>query len=267
MWASTPSTRDDGRVAQPDPDAEWWTTSDVAAYLGVQVGTVSAYRARGQMPAPDRTVGRTHLWRPLQVQAWRPSRDSRPREQQDEAPLEPGQPWRRHGERMIYDSEWMRLSLVDVELPGGDRFEHHVITLKPAAVVALPSEDERQVLLLWRHRFVPDLWNWELPGGLMDKGESAETTARRELEEETGYSARSLEHVVTYEPLIGMVSSPHHIFVGRGPVRLGEATELDEAATSEWVDLDRVPQMVREGTVANSGTLVAVLAVLSCLAP
>lgn len=44
----------------PDPQAEWWTTSDVAAYLGVGVATVSAYNRRAQMPPPDKTIGRTH---------------------------------------------------------------------------------------------------------------------------------------------------------------------------------------------------------------
>jgi uncharacterized protein DUF664 len=46
----------------PDPEAEWWTMSDVAAYVHVQVSTVANYRKRGQMPAPDATVGRTHMW-------------------------------------------------------------------------------------------------------------------------------------------------------------------------------------------------------------
>ncbi len=61
-------------VTQADPHAEWWTTSDVAAYLGISVGTVSAYRGRGQMPAPDQTLGRTHLWRPSRIEAWHQSR-------------------------------------------------------------------------------------------------------------------------------------------------------------------------------------------------
>lgn len=55
---------------QPDLGAEWWTTSDVAAYLGLNVATVSAYRARGQMPPPDMTVGRTHMWRPERIVSW-----------------------------------------------------------------------------------------------------------------------------------------------------------------------------------------------------
>jgi hypothetical protein len=68
-------------VDAPDPEAEWWTSSDVAAYLGVTIGTVSTYRARGQMPAPDQTIGRTHVWRPARIIEWhksRPGRGGRP---------------------------------------------------------------------------------------------------------------------------------------------------------------------------------------------
>lgn len=59
---------------KPDPSAEWWTTSDVAAYLGVKVATVSSYRIREQMPEPDLTVGRTHVWHPATIIEWHESR-------------------------------------------------------------------------------------------------------------------------------------------------------------------------------------------------
>lgn len=58
----------------PDPAAEWWTTSDVATYIGVGVATVSAYRSRGSMPEPDMTVGRTHMWRPVRIVEWHAAR-------------------------------------------------------------------------------------------------------------------------------------------------------------------------------------------------
>jgi hypothetical protein len=61
-------------IATPDPEAEWWTTTDVAVYLGLQVGTVSSYRQRGQMPAPDVTIGRTHVWRPQRIIEWHEGR-------------------------------------------------------------------------------------------------------------------------------------------------------------------------------------------------
>jgi hypothetical protein len=58
----------------PDPTAQWWTTSDVAAYLGLRIGTVSSYRKRGQMPEPDMTVGRTHVWKPARIIEWHEGR-------------------------------------------------------------------------------------------------------------------------------------------------------------------------------------------------
>jgi hypothetical protein len=64
-------------MGTPDTTAEWWTTTDVASYLGVTVGTVSSYRGRGQMPAPDQTIGRTHVWRPARIIEWHQARPGR----------------------------------------------------------------------------------------------------------------------------------------------------------------------------------------------
>ena len=61
-------------ASEPDRKAQWWTTSDVAAYLGLRVGTVSSYRQRGQMPAPDATFGRTHVWQPSRIVDWHEGR-------------------------------------------------------------------------------------------------------------------------------------------------------------------------------------------------
>lgn len=62
---------------RPRPEAEWWTTSEVAAYLGVRTPTISAYRNRGQMPEPDRKLGRTQLWRPQTIIEWQRTRPGR----------------------------------------------------------------------------------------------------------------------------------------------------------------------------------------------
>lgn len=59
-------------VEDVDPKTdEWWTTADVARYLGLQIGTVSSYRMRGQMPLPERRIGRTWVWRPKAIVEWR----------------------------------------------------------------------------------------------------------------------------------------------------------------------------------------------------
>ena len=261
--------RDDDRVASPDMTAEWWTTSEVAAYLGLRIGTVSSYRQREQMPPPDKTLGRTHLWRPATITNWQSRRprvgDEPAKVTSDPTPNDQSSQWAVHGERTLYDNEWVRLSLVDVELPDGQRFEHHVVTLSPAAMTAV-LDDQDRVLLMWRHRFASDTWNWELPGGVIDHGEEAATAAGREVEEETGYRVGSLEHFVTFEPMIGMVRSAHHVFIGRNPVKIGEPTETTEMQRMAWIPLDDVPQLIAEGKVSGSGTLVGLLHLLSARA-
>jgi hypothetical protein len=71
--------------------------------------------------------------------------------------------WTVHGERTLYASEWVGLGLVDVEVPGGARFEHHVVRLPREAVGTVVHDPQRGVLLLWRHRFITDSWGWEVP--------------------------------------------------------------------------------------------------------
>jgi hypothetical protein len=75
--------------------------------------------------------------------------------------------WRRFGERTVYDNRWVRLGLVDVGAPNGERWEYHVVHLGRIAV-ALIVDDQDRVLMLWRYRFITEQWGYELLGGLVD---------------------------------------------------------------------------------------------------
>ncbi|MFK0289210.1 NUDIX domain-containing protein [Streptomyces sp. NPDC090442] len=172
------------------------------------------------------------------------------------------EPWQIHGERTIYDNRWVKLALVDVEPPGVERFEHHVVRLHHVAISAV-QDDQDRVLMLWRYRFVADQWGWELPGGIVDEGEDPHATALRECEEETGWRPDFLEHVVTYQPMIGMVDSPHEIYVGRGAKFVSEPTDTEEAGHVAWVPLSDIPGMMARGELLGSGTLVALLHLLA----
>ncbi|NLU68485.1 NUDIX domain-containing protein [Streptomyces sp. HNM0574] len=172
------------------------------------------------------------------------------------------EPWTIHGERRIYDNKWMATDLVDVEPPGVERFEHHVVRLQHVVITAV-LDDQDRVLMLWRYRFVPQAWGWELPGGIVDAGEDSAEAARREVEEETGWRPESLEHVVTFQPMVGMVDSPHEIYVARGAKRIGEPTDREEAGHIEWVPLADVRGLMKRGDLMGSGTLVALLHILA----
>ncbi|WP_329614468.1 GntR family transcriptional regulator [Streptomyces brevispora] len=172
------------------------------------------------------------------------------------------EPWRIHGQRDLYDNRWVKLQLWDVEPPGVDSFEHHVVKLHHVAITAV-LDDQDRVLMMWRYRFVPQQFGWELPGGIVDAGEEPADTAMREVIEETGWRPKALEHVVTYQPMVGMVDSPHEIFVGQGAERVGDPSDLEEAGHIEWVPLADIPGLMARGELMGSGTLVALLHILA----
>jgi 8-oxo-dGTP pyrophosphatase MutT (NUDIX family) len=174
------------------------------------------------------------------------------------------EPWTTYGEQSIYDNQWVKLGLVEVQPPGLERFEHHVVRLGHVVIIALVDERER-VLMLRRYRFIPGRSAWELPGGMVEPGEDPAEAACREAEEETGWRPRVVQHVVTFQPMIGMVDSPHDVFIGWDATRVGAPSDLEEAGPVEWVPLSEMPGLMARGELAGAGTLVAVLHLMAGL--
>lgn len=167
--------------------------------------------------------------------------------------------WTVHGERSLYDSAWMRLALVDVELPSGARFEHHVLRMPAEAAGVVVDDPERGVLLLWRHRFITDTWGWEIPAGRVDEGETPEQAAARETLEETGWRPGALRHLVTYHPHNGTSDATFHVHLAVEATHVGAPTDPDEAERIEWLSWDEVRAEIRAGRVRDGLSLTGLL--------
>ena len=172
--------------------------------------------------------------------------------------------WHVHGERSLYDSEWVRLSLVDVELPSGRRFEHHVVRMPASAagvVVTDPGHDG--VLLLWRHRFTTDTWGWEIPAGRVDAGETPTEAGHRETLEETGWRPGPLRPLVSYFPYNGISDGTFHLFAAERADHVAAPADTDEAERVAWVPWDEVRVAIDAGQVGDGLSLTALLWVLA----
>lgn len=167
--------------------------------------------------------------------------------------------WTVHGERALYDSEWMRLVLADVELPDGVRFDHHVVRFPRAASGTVVHDAERGLLLLWRHRFITDTWGWEIPAGGMDHDESPEAAAHRETLEETGWEPGPLRLLTKYSPSNGATDQVFNLFVADGATYVGEPQDPFESERIEWVAVDEVRKLVTNGQVQDGLSLTALL--------
>ncbi|MGH9132502.1 MAG: NUDIX hydrolase [Ilumatobacteraceae bacterium] len=167
--------------------------------------------------------------------------------------------WTVHGERVIYDSEWIRLALTDVELPSGKRFEHHVVRMPCDAAGTVVDVAGRGVLLLWRHRFTTDTWGWEIPAGRVDEGETPAAAAERETVEESGWRPGPLELMTTYYPHNGLSDSTFHLFASTSAEHVGDPTDGDEAERVEWVAWPDVLDEMHAGHVGDGLSLTALL--------
>jgi 8-oxo-dGTP pyrophosphatase MutT (NUDIX family) len=153
----------------------------------------------------------------------------------------------------------MNLALVDVEIPGGERFEHHVIRASAGAAGTVVHDPERGVLLLWRHRFTTDTWGWEVPAGRIDPGETAVEAATRESVEETGWRPGPLRHLLTFHPNNGQSDLAFHLFLASGATYEGEPLDRAEAERIEWLPLPAVRAALRNGQVLDGLSLAALL--------
>lgn len=167
--------------------------------------------------------------------------------------------WIEHGERAIYDSPWVSLHLVDVEVPGGERFDHHVIRRDLPAAGVVVHDPDRGLLLLYRHRFITRTWGWEVPAGKVEAGEAIADAAAREVLEETGWRAGPLRPLYGYFPTSGISDLRFEVFVADGATYVGDPSDPSESSRIEWQSIDEVRRMVRAGEISDGLSLTAVL--------
>jgi 8-oxo-dGTP pyrophosphatase MutT (NUDIX family) len=166
--------------------------------------------------------------------------------------------WVVHGERTVYESPWVSVALVDVQVPGGDRFEHHVVRM-PGDASGVVATAGGRVLLIHRHRFITDSIGWEIPAGRVEKGEEPIEAARRETLEETGWRPGPLSLLFSYFPSIGLMDQRFNIFLADGAEHIGEPADSSESDWVEWIAISELPALIRQGEIQDGYSLTALL--------
>jgi 8-oxo-dGTP pyrophosphatase MutT (NUDIX family) len=169
--------------------------------------------------------------------------------------------WTIHGERVVDETRRLRLSIAEVELPDGVKFEQYVLRIPPAAMMVV-IDDRDRVLMAWRHRFIIDRWVWELPGGYVDPGEDPAACAIREFEEETGWRPLEAQPLVTCQPIVGSADAANLLFVSYGAENVGHPPDINEAERVEWLPLDSVRGLIADGKIVGSSAIIGLLMVL-----
>ncbi|TDP91830.1 NUDIX hydrolase [Labedaea rhizosphaerae] len=166
--------------------------------------------------------------------------------------------WKNLEEKPVYENQWFKVNLADVELPNGRHLDHYVIRQRAVALTAAVN-DANEVLLLWRHRFITNTSGWELPAGVVENTETVEQAAAREFLEETGWRAGVLHPLMTIEPSNGLSDALHHVYWADGATYVGHPEDDFESGRREWVSLRRVPDLVNKGEIRSANAVAALL--------
>ncbi|MFD3459700.1 NUDIX hydrolase [Nocardia fluminea] len=170
--------------------------------------------------------------------------------------------WTILGEQVLDENRHIRLSTADIRLPDGVEFTQYVARM-PRCAMTLVLNDSREVLLMYRHRWIIDQWVWELPGGYVDHAEDVALAAAREVEEETGWRPRTMQHLVTYQPAIGTLDQPQEVYLARGADLTDTPPDINEAEAIRWVPLDEAVVMIDRGEIIGAATVVGVYRALT----
>jgi ADP-ribose pyrophosphatase len=178
-----------------------------------------------------------------------------------------GAGFRQVGEEVIHQSWIMRLVRGEFEGPDGSRFTREFI--RHPGAVGIVAVDGDEVILVRQYRPVFDSELLEIPAGTMDKpGEAPEATARRELAEEAGATAATLQPLASYWVAPGVSDERMHLFLATGLTFGAPAHDgiEEQHMTIERLRLDDAPALIATGKIADAKTIVGLLLAQRALA-
>jgi len=160
--------------------------------------------------------------------------------------------------RTIYRGKLLNLRLDEVLLSSGRRAEREIV-VHPGASAILPIIKPGKILMVRQYRHPVGEVLLEIPAGTLKPGEDPMACAARELEEETGYRAGKLAHLITIYPTPGYSSEILHIYLARDLRRGVQAPEMDENISVIEMSINQVLDEIRDGRIRDSKTIVAIL--------
>lgn len=160
----------------------------------------------------------------------------------------------------IYEGKIINLKVDEVNLPNGRTSKRELIE-HPGAVAILALTADNKIIMVEQYRKALERSIIEVPAGKLEKGESPETTAMRELEEETGYTADSLELIQSFSTSPGFADEVVHLFFAEGlrKAESGAVTDEDEFVELMEVTVEEAEQMMKDNRIYDAKTAFAVL--------
>ena len=158
--------------------------------------------------------------------------------------------------KTVFKGRLIRLVVKKVRLPNG--YLATLETIKhPGAALIVPFLTRDKIILLKQYRPVINAYIYELPAGTIDKNESPLSCARREIIEETGYSAKKFTYLGKIFPVPGYSTERIHIYKAECLRKVEYEPEEDEVIESCVFTRLSIRELFRSGKIVDAKTIAA----------
>ena len=158
----------------------------------------------------------------------------------------------------VFSGRLLQVFRDSVILPNGKETTREYIR-HPGASVVIPYLGNRRLLLVRQYRYPVSKALLELPAGKIDAGEDPRETISRELEEETGYRARSIRYLNCFHPCVGYSNELLYLYWASDLAKGNLSPDADEIIENVALSMNEVIEMVFSGMISDAKSIIGIL--------
>ena len=161
----------------------------------------------------------------------------------------------------VFDGHILSLRVDEVQFDDGIKATREVVEHRGASVI-IPLLENNQVLLVRQYRYAVGRELLEIPAGTCDDGESPDNCARRELQEETGFTCEEFEKILECYVAPGYSNEKISFYLAKGLKRTQQNPDEDERITVESLPIQKALAKIRNGEICDAKTVCALFRML-----
>ena len=158
----------------------------------------------------------------------------------------------------IYQGKVIDLQVEEVELPNGRTAQREIVK-HPGAVAIIPITAEGKLVLVRQFRKALGKEIYEIPAGKLEKGEDPLQCAVRELEEETGFTAQSMNRIASFYTSPGFADEIIYLYIAEQLVGGVAQPDEDEFVETKIVTIEEAQDLIEKEKIHDAKTMFAIL--------
>lgn len=168
-------------------------------------------------------------------------------------------PWKTINKRTVYENPWIAVTHREVLNPSGGEGIYGVVHFKNLAVGVVPLDENGNTWLVGQYRYTLNRYSWEIPEGGCPVGTDPLGSAKRELLEETGMTARTWECILDFDLSNSVTDETGMVYIARD-LSFGEAQpEETEELKVKKISFSGALEMIYRGEITDSLSIMALL--------